>query len=87
MSNRALTPEEAKAMFAATDRAREEKLARAVDWHTYKKGTRWLEADVQPERCRAAVWGQWRDRQCSRKPTTTILGVGFCRQHAAKVSR
>jgi len=41
---------------------------------------------VDMERCRYKLF-EWHAHQCSRKPTRTIQGHGFCTQHAKMVEK
>jgi len=44
---------------------------------------------VDKSLCRYQVYDQggWHSYQCSRKPTRTIQGYGFCTQHAKIIER
>jgi len=47
----------------------------------------WLRGNsIDVEQCRYRLF-EWHAHQCSRKPTRTIQGYGFCTQHAKIIER
>jgi hypothetical protein len=62
---------------------------RDLTWCLYNTARRRAGASVQPDHCRAEVYdgAVVAFHQCRRRPVETILGYGFCRQHATKIRR
>lgn len=65
----------------------ESKRERIISWWLYSPGKGRYDIPVDPECCRAEVWGadSYRPHQCSRKATQAVEGYGACKQHAQKL--